>query len=336
MPKIIIIGATTWGTTLSIALGNAGYNVNLLTRSKTEASKIENKRENQKLLPGFKLPSNVTINHLPKDCLDDADMLVFAVPSRRIRENAKNIVKHVNASTIITSASKGLESDSGKRISQVIDEEFKSIGLKNPVCALSGPNLALEIASGNPALSVLACTEIETAQKAQSLINSSKFRVYANDDIIGVELGGALKNIIAIGSGICDGLEFGVNAKAAFIARGLSEIARLGVSAGAKPITFSGLAGMGDLIATCSSNLSRNHTVGTLLSKGASLNEILSSMHHVAEGIDTTKAALGLSRKLNVEMPITEGIYSIIFDNKPINEAIDELMSRNPQLENWV
>ena len=335
MPKIVIIGATTWGTTLSIVLGKAGYNVNLLTRSKIEASIIETEKENRKQLPGFKLPSNINICSLPKDCLKSADMLIFAVPSRHIRENAKNIAKYIDTSTIITSASKGLESNSGKRISEVIDEELKDIGLINPVCALSCPNLDLELANDNPALAVLACSNIETAQKAQSLINSSKFRIYANDDLIGVELGGALKNIIAIGSGICDGLKFGINAKAAFIARGLSEITRLGTAAGAKPITFSGLAGMGDLIATCSSKLSRNHTVGMLLSQGMSINEILSSMNHVAEGIDTTKAALSLSIKLNVEMPITEGIYSILFNNKPISEAIDELMARSPQLENW-
>ena len=336
MPQIVIVGATTWGTTLSIVLGNAGYSVQLLTRSKKEASIIESERENIKLLPGFKLPSNITISYSHEECLKHADMIIFAVPSRHIRKNARIISKSINASTIITTASKGLESNSGKRISEVISEEFKDIGLENPVCALSGPNLALEIARGNPALSVLACTEIDTAQKAQSLINSPKFRVYSNNDIIGVELGGALKNIIAIGSGICDGLDFGINAKAAFIARGLSEITRLGISAGANPITFSGLAGMGDLIATCSSKLSRNHTVGVLLSKGTPLNEILSKMDHVAEGIDTTKAALLLSRKLNVEMPITEGIHSILFANKPINEAIDELMNRNPQFENWV
>ena len=336
MTKIAIIGATTWGTTLSIVFGNAGYEINLLTRSKKEASIIDTERENTKLLPGFKLPSNVNISYSPKQCLEHADMLVFAIPSRHVRANARIISEYINSSTIITTASKGLESHSGKRISEVINEEFKDIKLENPVCALSGPNLALEIASGNPALSVLACPKIETAQKGQSMINSSKFRVYSNSDIIGVELGGALKNIIAIGSGICDGLEFGVNAKAAFIARGLSEIARLGVSAGADPITFSGLAGMGDLIATCSSKLSRNHTVGVLLSKGNSLDEILSSMNHVAEGIDTTKAALFLSKKFNVEMPITEGIHSILFNNKPITEAINELMERSPQLEHWV
>ena len=175
MPKIIVIGATTWGTTLSIVLGNAGYEINLLTRSKQEASLIDTERENSKLLPGFKLPSNVTISYSPQDCLEHADMLIFAMPSRHVRENARIISEHINSSTIITTASKGLESHSGKRISEVINEEFKNIKLANPVCALSVPNLALELARGNPALSVLACTKIETAQRGQSLINSSKF-----------------------------------------------------------------------------------------------------------------------------------------------------------------
>lgn len=335
MPKIVIIGATTWGTTLSIVLGNTSHNIQLLTRNKEEAVKIHNVRENVKLLPDFKLPSNTTLSYSPQKSLENADMLIFAVPSRNVRENARLISEHINSSTIITTASKGLESTSGKRISEIINEEFQNIPLKHPVCALSGPNLALEIANGNPALSVLACIDIDVAQKAQSLITSSKFRVYSNTDIIGVELGGALKNIIALGSGICDGLEFGINAKAAFITRGLSEIARLGIASGANPITFSGLAGMGDLLATCSSKLSRNYTVGVHLSKGTSLKEILSNMNHVAEGIDTTKAALLLSRKLDVEMPITEGMHAILFENKPINEAITELMDRNPQLESW-
>ena len=201
MPKIVIIGATTWGTTLSIVLGNTSHNIQLLTRNKEEAVKIHNVRENVKLLPDFKLPSNITLSYSPQKSLENADMLIFAVPSRNVRENARLIREHINSSTIITTASKGLESTSGKRISEIINEEFQNIPLKYPVCALSGPNLALEIANGNPALSVLACIDIDVAQKAQSLITSSKFRVYSNTDIIGVELGGALKNIIALGSG---------------------------------------------------------------------------------------------------------------------------------------
>ena len=233
---------------------------------------------------------------------------------------------------IIVSATKGLETDSGLRMSQILGEELPTEA-HGRICALSGPNLAREILQGAPSSTVIASDDLGSATRAQDLVTSPRFRVYTNDDIAGVEFGGALKNIIAIGSGICDGLGFGDNAKAAFMTRGMAEITRLGVAGGANPITFAGLAGMGDLVATCSSRLSRNHHVGEELAKGRTLEQIRAAMTNLAEGIDTTSAALLLAERLDVDMPITRATHDVLAGRVDLQRAISELMERVPTTE---
>jgi len=266
------------------------------------------------------------------DALATADLVLIAVPSGRLRENAKSIHGSIGDPRAIISATKGLELESGKRMSEVLAEELP-LRIRNRVGALSGPNLAGEIVQDKPASTVVASPNQEAAEYAQSVLNTSIFRVYTNTDVVGVELGGTLKNIIAISAGICDGAQYGDNAKAGIMTRGLAEIARLGVASGADPNTFAGLAGMGDLVATCSSALSRNHYVGVELAKGRSLTEIRSGMRHVAEGVDATAAAHRLAKQLGVEMPITQGLYQILFEGMSPTEAVTRLMGRAPAPE---
>jgi glycerol-3-phosphate dehydrogenase (NAD(P)+) len=271
-------------------------------------------------------PKNLKVSSSPLD-LNDAEIVILAVPSATLRSNLQLIKTCLPTECILVSAVKGLEIDSGKRMSQLIQEECPS-ELHTNITVLSGPNLAMEIIEGKPSSTVVASSNIKAASKVQHALTGNMFRVYTNNDIIGVELGGALKNIIAIGAGICDGLGYGDNTKAAFITRGLAEISRLGIAAGAQPLTLSGLAGIGDLIATCSSKLSRNRHVGHELAKGKTMNEIRASMENVAEGINTTQAAMHLSDFLKVEMPITSFTYKILFEKMSVKQAISELMDR--------
>jgi glycerol-3-phosphate dehydrogenase (NAD(P)+) len=254
------------------------------------------------------------------------------VPSVHLRRNVRQVREFIPAGVPILSATKGLEIDTGKRMSEVLSEELGAAP-GNSVCALSGPNLAGEIAAGKPASTVVASGNLSAANRAQEVLNSATFRVYTNDDIVGVELGGALKNIIAIGAGICDGLGLGDNARATFMTRGLAEISRLAVAAGGSPMTLAGLAGMGDLIATCSSKLSRNHQVGERLAEGMTLPEILAAMRNVAEGVNTTAAAVQMAGRLGVEMPIAEATHAVLFDNEPVKSAIARLLGRDPTRE---
>jgi len=242
-----------------------------------------------------------------------------------MRQNIKSIKAHLNAHKLIVSAAKGLEISSNKRMSQVIADEIAQTYHKN-ICVLSGPNLFREILDGLPAAAVVAAQNESTALKAQKIFNGPSLAVYTNHDVIGVELGGTLKNIIALGAGMIDGLGYGDNAKAAFITRGLTEMAAFSVALGANPLTMSGLAGMGDLVATCSSNLSRNHHVGLELTKGKKLDEILSSMTGIAEGVTTTVAVWAQAQKLMLEMPITEKIHLILYENAPIRDVIPEIL----------
>ena len=261
------------------------------------------------------------------DALSGATLAVVAVPSDRMRENARRVGPHLEPDTVVVSASKGLELPSAMRMSEVLAEELPP-SLHPGICALSGPNLAKEIVQGKPASSVVAGAAPEAAEKAQAALLSARFRVYTSGDVTGVELGGALKNIVALGAGICDGLEFGENAKAAFVTRGLAEVARLGVAAGAEPLTFAGLTGVGDVIATCASRLSRNRYVGEQLALGRSWPEIRASMDNVAEGVNATEAALKIAARLGVEMPIAETTYRVLYEGLSPREAAAELMER--------
>ena len=332
MATIGVVGTTGWGTTLAIITAREGHTVRLLARTSQQAARLRLANENSRYLPGASFHPAMRVTHDPTEALGGADLTILAVPSDTLRQNVKDVGEYFDNETVIVSAVKGLEIETGSRMSEVIRQELDGAP-PIPICALSGPNLAREIIRGKLSSTVVASPDEDAAKKAQSILNSFVFRVYTNTDIIGVELGGTLKNIIAIGAGICDGLQMGDNTKGAFITRGLVEIARLAVAAGARQMTLAGLAGMGDLIATCSSDLSRNHQVGILLSRGKSLAEIRSEMHNVAEGINTTAAARAMAAELGVEMPITEVTYGILFEGMSVDKAVAELMGRAPTPE---
>lgn len=330
--KVAIIGTTSWGTTLGVVLGRRGINAALWARTEEEAVRLNGERQNAVFLPGFSFPSSLSVTSSMAQALEGARLVILAVPSQSLRSNIRLTRGYIEGSAIILSAVKGLEVSTCKRMSEVLADELKD-NLHNNISVLSGPNLSLEIARGLPAATVIAAHDAEVARRAQEIMMSFTLRVYTSSDVVGVELGGALKNIIALGCGMSDGLGYGDNAKAAFITRGLAEITRLGVALGANPLTFAGLAGMGDLVATCSSSLSRNHFVGCELARGRSLEEIVSSMRSVAEGITTTIAARQMAKGVGVEMPITQQIYRVLFEGFDIKQAVAELMGRKPKPE---
>ncbi|MBI4296784.1 MAG: NAD(P)-dependent glycerol-3-phosphate dehydrogenase [Chloroflexi bacterium] len=328
MPKVCIIGTTTFGITLGVVLAKKRLEVKLLARTEEEAAELRNNHHanhNAETLQGVTLPKHLSVTSSPQESLDGSRAVILVVPSQTMRQNVRLIRDYLDESTLVISAAKGIEVDSNKRMSQVIAEEIPS-GCWPNICVLSGPNLAKEILRGSPAATVIAAGDESVATKAQRLIVARNFCVYTNTDIVGTELGGALKNIIALGAGMADGLGYGDNAKAAFITRGLTEITALGVTLGASPLTFSGLAGLGDLVATCASPLSRNHYVGYELAKGRSLDEILATMKEVAEGVNATKAAWSLAKRHGVEMPITEKIYQVLYQGLSPKQAAEELI----------
>ena len=332
LDKVTVIGTTTWGTTLGIILARKRVPVTLLARTPEESAELEASRENSRFLPGVEFPETLSVAHEAKGALHDAEMVILAVPSRSFRENLRWVEGAIQGEPIMLSVSKGLEMDTGKRMSQILEDELPG-RLHPKVCVLSGPNLALEIVQGKPASTVVASCQQAVAARSQELLMSPTFRVYTNVDTIGVELGGALKNIIALGAGICGGLGYGDNGTAAFMTRGLAEITRLGVAAGANPITFAGLAGLGDLVATCASSLSRNRFVGEQLAAGRTLNDVLASMNNVAEGVYTTVAALTMAEGLGVEMPITRATQQVLFEGLDPRQAVVGLMGRPPTSE---
>ncbi len=331
MASVGVIGSGAWGTTLALLLVNKGIQTTLWEHRPERAIEIQQRRENTMFLPGFRFPDALCVTSDVKEAVEGKDMLLLVTPSQRMRENVRFLAPYVSKETIFVSASKGIEISSLKRMTEIICEELPNAG--NRVAALSGPNISREIAEGKPTAAVVAAYDKGVGVRARTLLTTANYRVYTADDVVGVELGGALKNIIAIGAGINDGLDMGDNAKAAFITRGLAELARLGIAAGANPLTFAGLAGIGDLIATCASPLSRNHQLGQRLGAGEKLEHILSSTHTVVEGVYTTKAALKLAERYNVEMPITYQLSLILFEGLDPRKAIPELMMRDPKHE---
>jgi len=332
MQKSAIIGTTSWGITLGLLLAGKGHDVRLWARTEREAEHIRKNGLDQERFEGLFLPENVRTTSYMAEAMDDVDVVILAVPSATMRQNISQAAAYLKRSTLIISASKGLEIGSNKRMSQVIGEETDE-RFRSNICALSGPQLAREIMHDLPAASVIAAKEASTARQAQRVLTTPNFCVFTNTDIIGVELAGALKNILAIGAGIADGLGYGDNAKAAFMTRGLTEITALGMSLGANPLTFSGLAGLGDVIATCTSPLSRNHHVGVELAKGRPLAEILDSMTEVAEGVNTTLVARNMAEQQGLEMPITDKLHQVLYEGiDPIRAAV-ELMGGNTKHE---
>jgi glycerol-3-phosphate dehydrogenase (NAD(P)+) len=327
MPRVAIIGTTSWGITLGVVLAHKKQQVRLWARTEREAIALRNSAPNLDLPSGVTFPpEQLSITSSLGEALSHADAVIMAVPSQSMRQNINMVAGYLKRLMIIISAAKGLELGTNKRMSQVIAEEIE-LQLRSRICVLSGPNLAGEILGGLPAATVVAAEKDYVARKAQRLLNTPELCVYTNTDVVGVELGGALKNIIALGAGMADGLNYGDNAKAAFITRGLTEITALAVTLGANPLTLSGLAGLGDLVATCASPLSRNHFVGVELTKGRPLTEITDSMDGVAEGVSTTSAAWELAQQLELEMPITEKVYQVLYRGLDPRQAAGELMA---------
>ena len=307
MEKVCVLGTGSWGSALGLTLAKKGYEVSMWTLNEEQAKRINKTRENIDYLPGVLFPNNMTVTISLEEAVLNSIIIVLAVPSQAIRSVCNQIKPFIKDEQIIVDVAKGLEKGTGLRLSEVVEEELPN----NPYVTLSGPSHA------------------EEAQKVQEIFMGPKFRVYTNPDIVGVELGGALKNIIAFGAGICDGLGLGDNSKAALMTRGIREISRLGVAMGADASTFSGLSGIGDLIVTCTSMHSRNRRAGILIGQGKSLEETLEEVKMVVEGITATEVAYEVSKKLNVDMPITSAIYSILHSNLNPNEVVIDLMMRN-------
>ncbi len=325
---VAVLGAGSWGTTLAIHLADKGESVKLWEVFEEVAQGLSKKRENTKFLPSIQIPENILISSSLQEVLNDAQIIVAAVPSHCMREVARKVGK-VKQKGVVLSASKGIEEGSLKRMSEVIREELP----ESRICVLSGPSHAEEVSRKIPTTVVVSSADSDLAKDMQRLFMTNSLRVYTNSDVIGVELGGALKNIIAISGGISDGLGFGDNTKAAILTRGLAEITRLGVAMGANPATFAGLSGMGDLVATCISQYSRNRKLGELIAKGKSLDEALSIIGQVAEGVRTTKCAYKLAGIHKVDVPITGQIHAVLFEGKDARAAAADLMVRIPRPE---
>ncbi len=331
MVSVGVIGSGAWGTTLACLLAQKGLATTLWEHHPERACALQEQRENALFLPGFRFPENLQVTSDIVEASREKELLLLVTPSQRLRENLRLLAPELSAETLLVSAGKGIEVGTLKRMTEIVCEEIPNA--QSRVATLSGPNLAREVAEEKPTAAVVAAYTSEVAVPARAQLTTQRFRVYNSDDVIGVELGGALKNIIAIGAGFNDGMGYGENAKAAFITRGLAEISRLGIAAGANPLTFAGLAGMGDLIATCASPLSRNQQLGRRLAAGEKLEQILASTHTVAEGVSTTRAALKFAARYDIEMPITHQLSLVLFEGLDPHKAVPELMMRDPKHE---
>ncbi|KRQ86568.1 Glycerol-3-phosphate dehydrogenase [NAD(P)+] [Caloramator mitchellensis] len=327
--KIAVLGGGSWGTAISVLLSKKGYDINIWDRNTVLISDINEKRENLRYLPGILVPSNVYGVFEIEKALKDSKVIVIAVPSHAVRELCSRILPFVDKEQILVSLAKGIENSTLLRMSQVINEFFPN----NRVAVLSGPSHAEEVSRDIPTAIVAASIDEDTANFVQDVFMTPKFRVYTNKDVIGVEIGGAVKNIIALAAGISDGLGFGDNTKAALMTRGISEIARLGVALGADALTFAGLSGIGDLIVTCTSMHSRNRRAGILIGQGKNVEEAVNEVKMVVEGINTTKSTYELANKIGVEMPITTELYKVLFEGKNAKYAVTELMLRDKKDE---
>lgn len=323
--KISVIGAGSWGTALGALLADKGEEVVLWTRNPEQAASIRETRHNNKYLQEVLLPENLMVTTNLREAVTQADILLLAVASQSMREVLKNMGQWTRAQQVVVNVSKGIEMHSLKRISEIVTEYLPL----NPYCVLSGPSHAEEVAKGMPTTLVSACHSRKTAEMVQDIFSTGALRVYTNPDVAGVELAGSLKNIIAIGAGISDGLGYGDNAKAALITRGITEITRLGLVLGAQTETFAGLAGIGDLIVTCTSGHSRNRRFGMMIGQGVPVAEALDAVGMVVEGYFTTKSAYDLSVRHSIEMPITTELYRILHQGTDAREAVNNLMLRS-------
>ena len=331
--KVGVLGAGSFGTTLALVLNSNNHNVTCWAFEKDTVDDIKSSGINKKFLPGVEISTAINFTTDLYETADNKDVIVVAVPSQAVREVLIKLDNKFDSNTIWVNVAKGIENNTLMRISEVLHEAGKIP--QEQIAVLHGPSHAEEVSRKVPTAIVAASSSLETAEKIQKLFMTSYFRIYASQDVIGVELGGSLKNIIALAAGICDGANFGDNTKAALITRGLVEINRMGIKLGANPSTFAGLSGLGDLVVTCMSKHSRNRYVGEQIGKGRKLDEILNEMSMVAEGVKTTESAYDLSIKESIEMPITEQVYKTLFENKSPIEAMRDLMTRESKIEDW-
>jgi glycerol-3-phosphate dehydrogenase (NAD(P)+) len=329
-PRVAVIGTGAWGTTLAIVVARSEP-VLLLSHSEETAATLASTRRNERRLPGIELPDTIEVTADPAALATAVDLVVVAVPSAYLRPTIEPLKAFIAASADVLSVAKGLETGTLFRMTEVIAD---STGIHpSRLAALSGPNLALEIARGLPASAVVAASDVDLAERIVARLGRREFRLYTNPDVLGVELAGALKNVIAIAAGAADGLGFGDNGKAGLMTRGLAEITRLGIAAGANPLTFAGLAGLGDVIATCGSKLSRNHRLGEELANGRPWAEIEAALPGVAEGAYTVDAALGLAARYGVEMPIAQEVHNALFEGKSVARCLIDLLARESKDE---
>lgn len=329
---LTVVGTGSWGTTLALLEARHGRQTTLLARTPAEADALRAAGEHTRVAPGHRFPACLRITADPAEALAGCAVVLLAVPSQTMRANAERLRPYLHPETIVVSCAKGLERGSLKRMSEVLAEVLPEHAQR--VGALSGPNIAREILEQRPATTVIGVAEHRHAEMAQRLLTTPTFRVYTSDDVVGIELAGALKNIIALGAGFADGLAAGDNAKAAFLTRGLAEIARLGIVLGAHPLTFAGLAGLGDLVATCTSPWSRNRRLGEALARGLTLEQALAELGgQVAEGVTTVQTARALAARHGVEMPIADQLYQVLFEGKAPRQAIADLMQREVKHE---
>ena len=330
MANIGIIGAGSWGIALAVLLHNNGHKITVWSILQDEIDMLNTEHEHKDKLPGVKLPEDMMFTTDIKGAIEGKDILVLAVPSPFTRSTSHNMQKYVTDGQIIVNVAKGIEEKSLMTLSQVIEEEIPQAD----VAVLSGPSHAEEVGRGIPTTIVVGAKTKKTAEFIQNAFMSDVFRVYTSPDVLGIELGAALKNVVALAAGIADGLGYGDNTKAALITRGIAEISRLGIAMGGKYETFSGLSGMGDLIVTCASMHSRNRRAGILIGQGKSMEEAMAEVKMVVEGVYSAKAAMGLSKKYDVELPIIEQVNEVLFQNKPAAEAVRDLMLRDKKIEN--
>ncbi|MBF0529312.1 MAG: NAD(P)-dependent glycerol-3-phosphate dehydrogenase [Deltaproteobacteria bacterium] len=325
--KVAVVGAGSWGTALACHLGIKGVEVDLWSYELETANQIDANRENKTYLPGIKIPENVKVFTDIKEVVRNQAIVFLVVPSHVMRPVVKSLADVLSPGVILVSAAKGIENQTLMTMSRVIKDVLPSNLAVHRAC-LSGPSFARDVGQGLPMAITIACPDKEAAVTVQNILFSPTMRVYTSRDLIGVELGGSMKNIYAIAAGISDGLGLGTSARAALITRGLAEMTRLGVKLGANPLTFMGLAGMGDLVLTCTGDLSRNRNVGLKLGQGRKLKEILAEMKMVAEGVKTTKSVYDLSRLVRVDMPVTEQVYLFLYENKELKQGLSDLMTR--------
>lgn len=322
-----VVGSGSWGTALATVLAQNGMRVDLWSRSEKTAEEIRRHKTNRRYLPEIKLPDNIHCSTSLQEVVQRKSCVLIVVPSHAVREVVRKASPFLADRTLIIHAAKGLETGSYKRLSHVIREEVQEKHHES-IVVLSGPSHAEEVASASPTTVVVASERLQAAEQAQDMLMTPRFRVYTNPDVVGVEIGGALKNIIALAAGLSDGLGFGDNAKAALVTRGLAEIRRLGVNMGADEMTFSGLAGVGDLFVTCTSRYSRNWRAGHMLGQGKALDQVLDEMGMVVEGVKTTQAVYEMMKEKDVTMPITQELYRVLFEAKPTRTAVNDLMGR--------